>query len=217
MTPHVLCALDYDGVIVDSMDHNLAASQRACACIGHTRLPTREDVLASDTMTFEAIALNIGIPPARMPEFLRHLGRELTAGPMKPALFAGIDEAMERLALFCALAVVTANRAEIVAERLEEAGLRQHVTLLLGTETPGSKADKLCQAARDVDIPVSSVLMVGDCVSDICAAREAGAKAVAVTWGYHPRERLLAERPDSIVDSPWDIVEVVKQARRQAP
>ena len=216
MTSHLLCALDYDGVLVDSMEHNLAASQRACARIGHTRLPTREDVVAADTMTFEAVALSIGIPPARMPEFLRHLGRELKAGPSQPAVFAGIDEAAKRLALVCTLAVVTANRRDIVAERLREAGIEQYFALVLGLEAPGSKVDKLRHAAARIGVPTSSVLMVGDCVSDIRAARAAGARAVAVTWGFHPRDRLLAERPDSIVDSPWDIVEVVKQCRREA-
>lgn len=215
MDPPLLCALDYDGVIVDSMDFNLAASRRACVCIGHSRLPTREDVVAADTMTFEAVAFSIGIPSDRMPEFLHHLGRELGAGPAQPAIFAGIDEAVERLALVCSLAVVTANRREIVADRLREAGIERHFALLLGLETPGSKADKLRYAAGHTGVAESSVLMVGDCVSDVREAREAGARAVAVTWGYHPRDRLVAERPDAIVDSPWDIVEVVKQCRRQ--
>ena len=39
-------------------------------------------------------------------------------------------------------------------------------------------------------------------VGDILEARAAGVRSVAVTWGWHDRERLVAVSPDFIVDTP---------------
>jgi phosphoglycolate phosphatase-like HAD superfamily hydrolase len=47
--------------------------------------------------------------------------------------------------------------------------------------------------------------MIGDAVSDIRAARAAGIKSVAVTWGHQSRQKLSQEAPDLIIDEPEDL------------
>ena len=43
---------------------------------------------------------------------------------------------------------------------------------------------------------------VCDTVGDIREARDAGIRTVAVTWGWHSRERLAAAHPDRLIDVP---------------
>jgi phosphoglycolate phosphatase len=50
---------------------------------------------------------------------------------------------------------------------------------------------------------------IGDTVGDIKEARAAGVWTVAVTWGWHSRERLLAARPDFLVDTPEELLQIV--------
>lgn len=45
-----------------------------------------------------------------------------------------------------------------------------------------------------------SLTMVGDTTGDIRAARAAGARSIAVTWGYENSAALATARPDSLVD-----------------
>lgn len=47
--------------------------------------------------------------------------------------------------------------------------------------------------------------VIGDSTMDIETARNAGMRAVAVTWGFHDRERLLAAGADVTVDSPGEL------------
>lgn len=48
--------------------------------------------------------------------------------------------------------------------------------------------------------------MIGDSVMDVATARNAGARCVAVTWGYHDRAALERTQPERMVDSPAEIL-----------
>jgi phosphoglycolate phosphatase len=50
--------------------------------------------------------------------------------------------------------------------------------------------------------------VIGDSTMDIETARNAGMRAVAVTWGFHDRERLLAAGADQLVDEPEELLEL---------
>ncbi len=45
-------------------------------------------------------------------------------------------------------------------------------------------------------------LVIGDSTMDLQTARNAGMRAIAVTWGFHDRERLLAAGAESAADNP---------------
>ncbi len=51
--------------------------------------------------------------------------------------------------------------------------------------------------------------MVGDTTHDLGMARAAGAAAIAVTYGAHPREALEAESTIAIVDSVVELREAL--------
>jgi phosphoglycolate phosphatase-like HAD superfamily hydrolase len=77
---------------------------------------------------------------------------------------------------------------------------------VLGAETAGDKAEKLAALAAQPGVARERVTMVGDGVSDVRAAKAAGVRSVAVTWGYHSRARLEREAPDHIVETPFELV-----------
>jgi len=54
------------------------------------------------------------------------------------------------------------------------------------------------------------VIMVGDSVSDIHAAREASVKSIVVSWGHQSAETLIRAKPDTIVYSPQELLEVLE-------
>jgi phosphoglycolate phosphatase len=49
---------------------------------------------------------------------------------------------------------------------------------------------------------------VGDTVGDIKEARLAGVKTVAVTWGWHNKERLEMASPDYVIETPDDLLKI---------
>ncbi|MES2438274.1 MAG: HAD-IA family hydrolase [Verrucomicrobiota bacterium] len=52
--------------------------------------------------------------------------------------------------------------------------------------------------------------VIGDSTMDIETARNAGMLAIAVTWGFHDPERLIASGADFLADSPADLLDVIE-------
>ena len=50
---------------------------------------------------------------------------------------------------------------------------------------------------------------LGDSDTDIQAAKAAGIRSIAVTWGFYPKEKLKKENPDFIVDNVEELKEVI--------
>lgn len=53
---------------------------------------------------------------------------------------------------------------------------------------------------RETNTPKEDTLVVGDTVFDIIMGKNAGVKTCGVTYGNHPREKLLTSNPDWLVD-----------------
>ncbi len=66
----------------------------------------------------------------------------------------------------------------------------------------------------DASILAESVWVLGDTPFDVRCARAIGAKALAVTTGYHTREQLAASEPDLLVDDFTDAAEIVASMLR---
>ncbi|MBS7262487.1 MAG: HAD family hydrolase [Eubacteriales bacterium] len=55
------------------------------------------------------------------------------------------------------------------------------------------------------------IAVVGDSDVDILTARNAGAAAIAVTWGYRPAETLKALKPDRLVKTPAALLRALRR------
>src|SRR5581483_6319750 len=127
---------------------------------------------------------------------------------------AGMDEVLVRLReTGRRLGIVTAKRratVELAFRRVRLGHLFE--TIVGGDETEHHKPhpEPLLVAARRLGIRPESAAYVGDSPFDVRAAKAAGMRAIAVTWGrIHGRARLEAEEPDAVVDSPEELLEHV--------
>lgn len=59
-------------------------------------------------------------------------------------------------------------------------------------------------------LPVQAVTLIGDSTMDIETARRAGLRAVAANWGYHDRDALEAAMPDALIDTPEELLQLLK-------
>lgn len=67
------------------------------------------------------------------------------------------------------------------------------------------------EIAALLGMPARACTVIGDSTMDIETARRAGMQAVAVSWGYHDRDVLLAAAPDAVIDKPLDLHGVLEQ------
>ncbi|MFU8773460.1 MAG: HAD family hydrolase, partial [Anaerolineales bacterium] len=126
-----------------------------------------------------------------------------------PVIFDGLGEVMRKLAGSHWLAVVTGNTGGNVRAFLEQHGLSGCVRAVYGVDLPGTKLEKILMAKGQFAAEGEAVFMVGDSLSDIRAAREAGVKTIAVSWGHQSLDKLIEAQPDYVVHSPGELVEII--------
>jgi len=212
-----LVSFDYDGVLVDSLTRVLRLIDRAQASLGIGRPPTIEDLRSIANLQLRDLALNLGIPPERIPELTVKMSDLRRADGSRPPMFPGIPEVIRQIARNSIIVVITFNLRDEVMEVLSAQGLEGCVSLVLDGTDPRPKRERIGWALEHFDANRRSAYMVGDARSDIREGRAAGVQTVAVAWGYQPREVLLAEDPDFLAECPEELLAILNGRQKRSP
>jgi phosphoglycolate phosphatase len=139
----------------------------------------------------------------------RWFDEDTLAAPLSlGSVFPGVHELVESLQQRLPLVVVTNKPTPLARAVLEAAGLHSFMVGVYGGDRPALRKpapDLLLQAAADLGIAPSRLLMTGDSTLDVRAAHAAGCPAALVSWGYDGHslsEGLCAWR----VESPADLL-----------
>lgn len=117
---------------------------------------------------------------------------------IKPA--EGCREGLELLKIRYKLAMVTDTSAKDTLGWLEETFLADYFEFVLGKDSVPKKPNPIgiLTACKKLGVEPADAAYVGDAVSDIMAARNAGCKAIAVMCGMGMEHILKAANPDEI-------------------
>jgi phosphoglycolate phosphatase len=205
-------AFDLDGTLLDTVHDQAAAVNLMLAEIGLPTLPVDE----VRNMIGKGITNLIGKVLARVrgehPEgdevaallpiyqrgYASVLGRETV---LYPGVLTGLDRM--RNAGF-RLAVVTNKATRFVAPHLAHAGISQYFDAVVGGDDAAAKkpdAAPLVLAAGRMGVSTARMLMVGDSVNDVEAARAAGSPVLVLPYGYNEGASVQTLAADGIVDS----------------
>ena len=203
---------DFDGTVIDSGAIIIASMRHATKTILGRDIPDEELGRAvGGSGLVEQMRL---IDPQRVDELVacyrehnEPLHSELTECAGMTAVLTQLKDEGRRLG------VVTAKRQETVRLAFSYLPLERFFDVVVGSDDterhkpdpqPLAHALDLLGAARD------HAVYVGDSPFDVRAAKAAGMHSVAVTWGgIHPRERLEAEEPDAVVETPEELLGVL--------
>jgi len=70
------------------------------------------------------------------------------------------------------------------------------------------------QLAESLDLNAGNCVIIGDSTMDLETAANAGMRAIAVSWGYHDRERLAAAGAEHIIDHPRELRMAISLGRK---
>lgn len=206
-----LIIFDYDGVLADTLDDLIRFGQEACNRLGINHLVTKDDLSDLEVMSFATFGRACEVPENLVDEFVKISLNLFTEKESPPAIFNGLSEVINRLSTKHKLAVVTTNSSQNVHAFLTHHGLDSLIHVVYGVDTPGSKAQKISIARERFVENGETVFMIGDSLSDIRAAKEAGVASIAVTWGHQSLETLLRGVPDYVVNDPRELFEVIER------
>ncbi len=199
-----LFVFDFDGVIADSLTLCLQACEHAAYQEGRNITLARDSWEALDNVTFEEMARHHGFTGESAARFAAHVfayTRKMTP----PAVFAGMRESLSVLAEQGEVVVLSANHSEMIRATLASAELMNCVSQVLGGEVAGSKGAKLGRLLAEPSVELEASWMIGDAVSDIRAAHDAGCRAAAVSWGWQSPSRLASMLPERMIAHPRDL------------
>jgi phosphoglycolate phosphatase len=213
-----LAIFDCDGTLVDSQ-HNICAAMDACFAAAGLAPPAREQTRSVVGLSLpEAMR---ALVPNEDPLFHDDLAErykrafwELRArGLEEEPLYDGISELVDALAADgWLLGVATGKSDRGLAICLDHHGLADRfVTLQTADRHPSKPHPAMVeQAMADAGAAPETTWMIGDTSYDMAMARAAGATALGVTWGYHPKEALLGAGAHHIASHPQDIFALMR-------
>jgi len=203
---------DFDGTLADTAADLSRAVNRLRSARGLEELPLAALRPHASAGARGLIAAGLGIA-ADDAEFgpLREafLDQYESAICVDTRLFPGILDLLSALEARQLLwGVVTNKSARFTHPLLRELGLDARAACVVcGDTTPHLKPNpaSLLHAAQELDLAPRDCVYLGDDLRDIQAARSAGMRAVAVTWGYGGD--VHEWNADAVIDRPQDLIE----------
>lgn len=200
MPPLIL--FDFDGVVADSFEVFHEEFRAAVAELGFHKLKTREDMLGLfDGNAFLSL-VKIGFPVWRLKKLGDQFGPRIAAANAKVHPFPGMPALLGELAAAHPAYVITSNSTAAVEAFLAKHGVHG-VRDVIGADKERSKVKKIRRVRKAH--PDHAAWYIGDTKGDMIEGREAGARTVAVTWGWHDEARLRTGNPDAVVGNQDDL------------
>lgn len=207
-----LVLLDLDGTLVDSAP-DLAFSINTM--LEHLGLPSRSEAQirawigsGAECLVSRALTGDLNLAPHSALfrtafELFSDIYAENTSH--RSRLYPGVREGLDYLlSTGRTLGCITNKRTRFTKPLLCAMGIHADFAIVVsGDSLARKKPDPLplLHAAHRLAVSPEEVLMVGDSVNDVLAARAAGAAVVCVRYGYNNGEDISNARPDAIIAS----------------
>lgn len=206
-----LVIFDYDGVLADTLDDLINFGQEACNRLGVQHVVTKDDLSNLEVMSFATYGRACEVPEHLIDEFVKISLRLFAEKASPPAIFDGLSEVIQHFSTKHKIAIVTTNSSQNVHAFLTQHGLVSLVHAVYGVDTPGSKAQKIALARERFAKNGAAVFMIGDALSDVRAAKEAGVTSIAITWGHQSLETLQRGGPNFVVNNPHELIQAIER------
>ena len=128
--------------------------------------------------------------------------------------FPGAAETVAELARRgIALAIVTSKMRRGTLRGMARCGIVEHFDVIVTPEDVSNAKphpEPVHVALTRLGVAPEETRVVGDSPHDMAAGRAAGTRTAAALWGPFPREALLAERPDALLERPQDVLALIE-------
>lgn len=208
-----LVAFDLDGTLLDSRGDIVAACNHVLAWSGRATLPdaTIASFVGDGARSLLARAFDVPSDAPELDAVVAEWRRFYVAHPIdRSTWMPGAEDALDAArSRTIAIALVT-NKARAVTERILDAlGITDRFAVIYagGDGALKPSAEPMRVVANAVGVEVRDAWLVGDADQDVGAARAAGCTSIAVLGGFQSAERVLAARPDVVVESLRELAE----------
>jgi len=204
----MLVIFDLDGTLIDTKQEILEVFSQAFENLGK-----KLDIYKMEK--------NIGLPLEELLEALlgkydERFEKEIkriyySPRERKIRVFSGLNEIIKNNNF--KKAILTSKRRKTALTDLRYLGIDGYFPIIIGADDVVKR--KPCKEGIEKIIELADcknkkdVFMVGDTEMDIMAAKNAGVKSIAVTWGFRDEDFLKKYGPDYIVHNPQELKRIL--------
>lgn len=216
---------DLDGTLLDTLDDLTDSVNHALAALGHparTLDEVRSSVGDGARRLIERV-LPEGGPEAEVERCLKLFQAHYKANmEHKTAPYPGVMELLAKLRADGVKVGVVSNKFDGAVKPLCRKYFGDLVQVAMGErEAEGVRKkpapDAVFAALHALDVPSDRALYVGDSDVDVLTARNAALRCLAVSWGFRPRESLVAAGADAVIDRVEEFPGAVKRLEAGSP
>ena len=160
----------------------------------------------------ESLLKNNKIPTWKVPYIIYKYRAKINKNITKAKTFEGIFEVLNKLKEEdYQMGIISTNSNKNIREFLKINKMEYFEFIY--TSSLFGKHKVIKKILKEYKIKPDEMIYVGDEDRDINAARMTGTKIISVSWGYNSKELLLKNKPDYIVDSPFQIPIILTNLR----
>jgi phosphoglycolate phosphatase len=204
-----LVIFDYDGTIADSSSYAYDIYMTLMKRLGKPVMSAEAfDALRKKPM--RARIKQAGIPVWRVPKLIRMTKEIQRSFAAQTHPYDGMIALLKDLRTRAGLSIVSSNAPSNIHTFLKTQGI-DFFDDIIGNRGIHGKAPALRRLCQKHGLRPSDVLYVADEIRDIRAARKAGIRIIAVSWGYDHHELLLSEQADGIAHNAQELGALVRK------
>ncbi len=202
-----LLLFDYDGVLVESLNYYYEKVKGALNYMGLDLIKTVEDYLTLFEDNFYASLVKRGVDLAQFMVAIKAVAEPRNSKHVHPFMIPIVRSLAQRYPLI----VISSNSQESIAPLLHEAEILECFQAIMGAETAFSKEEKINLARAKAEARGEDTYYIGDTAGDIKEGKAVRVKTIAVTWGWHKKDRLAEAGADFLVEHPEELLEILQK------
>lgn len=197
---------DFDGTIADTFWVFVTVVSEAAGVT-----PTDEEIEAGRGIPAMQLMRKYHVPLWKIPSMVA-AGRRMTNDHVNEIkVFSNVADIIKSLhAAGHILSIISSNTEKNMKIILDNNDLTRYFSDIVGGVKMLGKAPVLRKLLQSYDTNMTT-LYVGDEVRDVEGAQKANVPVAAVTWGYQNETILQQHKPNFIVHSPDEIMDIIKK------
>ena len=201
VSPHFI--FDFDGTIVASWQ---LINSHLSEYIEKSNL----NVEQLRDMPSDEVIVALGISKFAIPGLILRIRADFKAKLKDQPLVEGIKEALTVLKeRGFILHIISSNSKENINAFLAHHGLQDAFTNVISFFGLFGKAYGIKKLLKTIAIEPQDAVYIGDETRDVQAADQAGVVSLAVTWGYNSEKAFQRCKPNYLVRTPMELLEVL--------
>jgi len=200
--------LDWDGVLVDSIELYLDLYRQACRRWGKTLpIATAGEFREWYNPQWEQNYYQMGFTSEELREVMAFSQGHLDYS--RARFYPGIPKMLRSLTRDFQVAIVSTTPSALIRNRLEAGGLGGILAGITGGDD--SKSEKVEKIRRTLaELGASGGVMVGDTPLDVTSGEANGLSTVGVTYGWCAPQRVQKATHDRLVHSSHDLEDAIR-------